>query len=69
MNQFKNDSEMLKELDDFMYKCKGFNSKLRESLINKIGEFLKQNKLDSDQHNFVSWNSSAKPKSFICNFK
>ena len=57
MKQFENEKEMLKELDDFMYKSKSLRgSFLRDELISKIKEFLNQQGLDGNQHDFVDFN-------------
>jgi len=37
---FNNDWEMLSELDDFMYKCNGYNSTMRNDLIEMINQYL-----------------------------
>jgi len=57
MKQFENEKEMLKELDDFMYKSKSLRgSFLRDELIRKIKEFLNQQGLGGNQHDFVDFN-------------
>jgi hypothetical protein len=56
MITFNSELEMLKELDNFIYKCKGKNiitSSLRQNLLNHINEFLDENKLNSDLHDFI----------------
>jgi len=59
MKQFENEKEMLKELDDFMYKAKSLRgSFLRDELINKIKEFLEAQGLDGNQHDFVDFNKT-----------
>jgi len=59
MKQFENEKEMLKELDDFMYKSKSLRgSFLRDELISKIKEFLNQQGLDGNQHDFVDFNKT-----------
>lgn len=56
LGTFINEFAMFKSLDEFIYHSKGINTPLRNKLIKKINEFLKQNKLDTDQHNFVDLN-------------
>jgi hypothetical protein len=57
MEMFKNEKEMLKELDDFMYKAKSLRgSFLRDELINKIKGFLEAQGLDGNPHDFVDFN-------------
>jgi hypothetical protein len=57
---FRIEKEMLIELDSFVYKTKSLqNSELRNKLILKINEFLHENKLDGDKHNFVDFNSKT----------
>jgi len=59
MKQFENEKEMLKELDDFMYKAKSLQgSFLRDELISRIKEFLNQQGLDDNQHDFVDFNKT-----------
>jgi len=59
MKQFENEKEMLKELDDFMYKAKSLQgSFLRDELISRIKEFLNQQDLDDNQHDFVDFNKT-----------
>jgi len=59
MEMFKNEKEMLKELDDFMYSAKSLRgSFLRDELISKIKEFLEQQGLDGNQHDFVNFNKT-----------
>ena len=59
MEMFKNEKEMLKELDDFMYRAKSLRgSFLRDELISKIKEFLEQQGLDGNQHDFVDFNKT-----------
>lgn len=59
MKQFENEKEMLRELDDFMYKAKSLRgSFLRDELINKIKEFLESQGLDGNQHDFVDFNKT-----------
>lgn len=54
-SMFTHEQEMLVALDDFLYKCKGVpSSQLRNQLISKVNQFLHENKLDTDQHNFVT---------------
>ena len=61
MKMFKNESEMLIELDHFIYKMKSlYDSKLREKLLFKINEFLSENDLDEDQHDYVGWHRAFK---------
>ena len=55
MEQFKTEKEMFIELDNFIYKSKGVKSELRNNLISKINEFLRENKLDTDTHDFVNY--------------
>lgn len=54
---FKTEKEMFIELDNFIFKSKGIQTELRTKLIAKINEFLKENKLDTDRHNFVDFNA------------
>lgn len=53
MGTFINEYEMFKALDNFIHHSKGINTPLRNKLIKKINEFLKENKLDTDQHKFI----------------
>jgi hypothetical protein len=53
MDMFKNDVELFKNLDDFIYKSKGYHSDLRDKLMKYIYQFLKENTLDTDKDNFV----------------
>lgn len=54
MEMFKNEKEMLKELDDFIYKAKSLQgSFLRDELISRIKDFLKSQDMNGDQHDFV----------------
>lgn len=48
MEQFKDEDEMLVELDHFIFKCKGLkNNQLKIRLIQKINDFLYENNLFS----------------------
>jgi len=53
MASFINEYVMFKSLDKFIYHSKGIDTPLRNKLIKKINEFLEENELDRDQHNFV----------------
>ena len=54
MDLFNTEREMLIELDNFIFKCKGLHTKNRNRLIYYINEFLKENNLIGDQHSFVN---------------
>lgn len=62
MDQFKNEEEMLRELDDFLYKSKGIiNNPLRIRLVQKINDFLFENNLfDTKGHDFVKHKNNKK---------
>ena len=53
MNEFKSEYEMFKTLSDFIHYSKRVDTPLRHKLIKKINEFLKENELDTDMHDFV----------------
>lgn len=53
MPTFINQKMMFAALDDFIYKSKGVKGELRDKLIKSINEFISENELDSDQHNFI----------------
>jgi hypothetical protein len=62
---FRTDIEMLVALDDFYFKSKGLNSTLRNEIIQKIDEFLENNDLDTDQHNFVNYNKYKRRVAYL----
>lgn len=49
MNTFKNNLDLLKELDDFLYKSKEYVSIIRNDLIKRINQFLKYWKFIDEQ--------------------
>ena len=53
MPEFINEYEMFKSLSDFIHYSKGIDTPLRHKLIKKINEFLSENQLDTDTHDFV----------------
>lgn len=61
MKQFESDKEMLKELDDFIYKSKSLQgSFLRDELMYNISVFLKEHELNKNQHDFVDHGTKDK---------
>lgn len=55
MEQFKTEEEMLIELDNFIFKCKGLNNNpLRIRLTQKINDFLYENNLMGGQNVVVT---------------
>lgn len=53
MQDFKNEKEMFRSLSDFIHYSKSVSTPLRHKLIKKITEFLSENELDTDPHEFV----------------
>jgi hypothetical protein len=63
MEQFKTEEEMLIELDNFIFKCKGLNhNPLRMRLTQKINDFLYENDLMGGQHDFVTKKKKTEKK-------
>lgn len=50
---FETEKQLFKALDDFIYKSKGVDTELRNKLISKVREFINENGLDTDPHNFI----------------